>query len=225
MVKKKRKIGVKKGKEVEKKEDFLHRFFAPLTDEQLAEMEFMLSSPKYTIANVIEVVQQEWGHLRDKKFHTMRIRLVDYNVYILKPKIINKVSNSDVFAEVMTLTENYDSIKELTITARQQRKRVDRALYMEERAFNEGVTGKEYRLTCSQARQEIKLLGEMIEKLAALHIKTGAIKVVPKHITGSVRREGGVDQIQFTVSENFMDHIDDIEAEIIDIESEYEQED
>ena len=129
------------------------------------------------------------------------------------------IDDVDVYKELLALKGKVDTVKEFTVLVLNQRVRLRRMLKVEDKTVqsqSEGMMSKEHKDLSSQIRKEIKVYGDLLEKLANIQMKTGALRVAPKTISGEFTKDGDKEtsKITFKIEENFMEHLADIEGEL-----------
>ena len=212
-----KKFKKKKGTTLTTYENVLN-YFSVLKDVDIIEMEYRLQSGELQ-GDVLKWLQSK-GYFVYAKLITMRTHFGRYNRYILKPKMLASVDTVDIYKELMVLKEKIDSLKEFSVIVVQQKQRLNRMIQMERtiELDNEGQLTKVGREMAYQVRKEIELMGSLLEKLANLQMKTGVLKVAPKFISGEILKdENDASKIVFRLREDFMEHMEDIEAELLDV--------
>ncbi len=191
----------------------LEKYFSVLSDQQIVELEYMLNTRK-PVAEILQVVTKEWGYFSNIAPRTISDKINAYNVHIAKPKLVNSVKSVDVYREVMALTDKIDVIKELSILVHTQKARLERIIAIEGGNLM-GLNAQ----TGSIVRREMKLFAEILEKLSTLQLETGALKRAPKVVTGEMAfNDKDLNSINFKITENFMETIDLISKQFIDVQ-------
>lgn len=208
----------KKGRPPRSEYERAIKYFSVLKDVELIEFEYRMSGgdKHYDIYKWL----QSKGHFKYITFPSMRPNFGRYNKFVLKPKQLVAIDTMDIYNELMVLKEKIDSLKEFSLVVRQQKKRLNYMIEMERQIeLNEdGGLTKTGREMAYHVRSEIKLMGDLLEKIANLQMKTGVLKVAPKYISGElIKDENDPMKIMFHLREDFMDHMDAIEAELVDI--------
>lgn len=202
------------------KRQLTEEYFLCFTETQALEFDFMINNgPVYK--EIIKIIQDEWGHFEGRTQKTLLLKMYDYNTLVLKPKLAMQVEGVDVYKELLALKDKVDSLKEFTILVLHQKERLGRTLSFEKMLVDTSDEGmsKNTKEVAAQARKEIKLMGDLLEKLANIQMKTGVLKVAPRLISGEIVKDDDRDpqKITFKIREDFMDHMEEIEAELIDV--------
>lgn len=188
----------------------LEDYFKEFTEAELLQIEFMLNnSEKYD--DIVDIIQNKFQKKTNTSAAYLKARLSLYNKKILKPKLFTQIDNVDVYKELLALKTKVDSLKEFTVLVLTQKKRLERALKLEL------ISGVSERYT----RQEVKLMADILEKLAKLQMETGILPRAPRVISG----EFGFDEqdpskLTYQVTESFMQALDALDAEYIDVQDE-----
>lgn len=213
-------IGKKNKITKKSKRQLTEEYFSCFTESQLLEFDYMINNgPVYK--DIIKIIQDEWGCFEGRAQKTLLLKMYDYNTLVLKPKLAVQVEGMDVYKELLALKDKIDSLKEYTVLVLHQKERLDRILAVEKMigTISEDGMSKNMKEMSSQARREIKLMGDLLEKLANIQMKTGVLKVAPRLISGEIAKDDDRDpqKITFKIREDFMDHMDEIKAELIDV--------
>jgi len=190
-----------------RKKLLLADYFKEFTESEILQIDFMLNNSE-RLEDIVEVIQKKFN----KKTHTsnqyLSKRLSLYKRNILQPKIFTQIQDVDVYKELLALKTKVDSMKEFTVLVLTQKKRLERALKLELIA---GVSER-------YARQEVKLMADILEKLAKLQMETGILPRAPRVVSGEFEfDEQDPSKITYQVTESFMKALDDIETEYKDI--------
>lgn len=197
-------------------------YFSEIPESDMLQVEHMILQDTYSYADVAMFIQKELKYRTDITERTLRDQLYGYNKFVLKPKVLGQITDFDVYKKLLALKGDVDAAEELTVLVLQQKERMNRILQAEQMAAlqdDSGSMSKVHRDIAAQARREIKLMGDTLEKLVNLHMKTGVIKVAPRYISGSINQDDEKDptKLTFKLTENFMSHMEDIESEVIDV--------
>lgn len=192
------------------------RYFSRLSEAQLAQFEAMLTRGGiYT--DIIKVIKQEWKLFLDTSDRTLEDKIGRYNTHVMKPKLeymTDSEKRQQLHAEVVKLEEVVDVNKDLVRLACIQKRRVERITGIENLMMVPGSTTVPTSIT-DEARKEIKVLADVLEKLAKVQLETGVIKRAPKFISGEIQRSDENDPLKLTfqLTENFIDTLNSIEGE------------
>lgn len=141
-----------------------------------------------TVKSLAPVVQGEWGFFADKKISTVETMLHRYAREVVKKHAIQRV--------MATVTKrghvSVSTLETLSDLCQTQQKRLQRALSVEAKMnglLNDGTTA------------QIKLLADMLSKLAYLQLETGLLPRAAKTVKGVMMGEDGK-PVQFGWVEN-----------------------
>ncbi len=190
-------------------------YFSVLNPQQAIELDYLIQKGT-TQWELVSILQKEWNVFTDIKPKTLRDRISEYNTHVLKPKIIAGAENIDVYKELMVLKDKVDSVKEFTLLVLQQKQRLERALVVERQLAVAGLAPPKE--TSTTARKEIKLMADILERLAKIQLETGALKRAPKFISGEFQQsEDDPTKLKFEITENFAQVLESIDVEFKDV--------
>jgi hypothetical protein len=129
------------------------------------------------ISNLVERIQGEWKLMLDKKPETVRTILYRYNRGVTKKQTVKRVIDTVTVSKHVKVT----TLTELADLCAKQKKRIEKALTMEDRAP----------LLLEAASREMRLLKDMLRDLALLQIETGILARAPKTIQGMISDPSG----------------------------------
>lgn len=189
--------------------------FSCLSDGQIIEMDWMINSRSMSYRAIAEHIQNEWEHYTNLAPRTFTDRIYGYNRHVLKPKLLIQVGDVDVYKELLAIKNKIDVLREFAIIISQQKERVNRSLKTERMASD----GKNFIHAANQSRRDIKLMADLLDKLARIQLETGILKKAPRVISGEFKRNNDDDpaNITFRIDKNFMDNLDKIEGELRDV--------
>lgn len=193
-------------------------YFSVLKATDLVEFEYMIQSG-ITYEEIFKFLQ-DLGHFEGRSYRTIRDMISLYNNKVLKPKVLATVDTVDIYKELMVLKGKVNSLKEYSVLVVHQKIRLNKIIEMEKLVTtdSDGVITKTGRQIAYQVRSEMKLMGDLLEKLASIQMKTGVLKVAPRFISGEmIKDENDPFKMTFQLREDFMENLDAIEAELIDV--------
>lgn len=188
-----------------------HDYFQHLTEDELIELDFMFNSGMSVRKVALEA--QAIGLFPHITPRTLGDRLWDYKKYVFEPKILGKIENIDVYSKLLALKGDVDVIDEYTHLIQQQKERLQRRLKFEQ--LRELEAGGDAGKLADSVRREIKMMGDLLEKLAKIQLETGAIKRAPKTINFTRDDEAK----QLTLTENYEQVLDAIDVQFDEIKS------
>ena len=127
------------------------------------------------IAELVSLIQDEWGLMRDYKPTSLKTLLYQYSKHVVRPAIVERVAR---FADRRTpgggSHVEVSSLQELSALCEIQRARVEKCMMLE----------KPGAPINPQATEQIRLLTDMLHKLAGLQIEVGLLPRAPKTVRG-----------------------------------------
>lgn len=193
-------------------------YFSCLKDHELTEFEFMLSKGD-SHAAILQVMRDDWGHFVNLADRTVKDKISQYSTFVLRPKTLSAVQDIDVYKDAIEKAASINAAQEMSILVIQQKTRVERILKIETLYHAGAADTKD---VSASARKEVKILADMLEKLAKVQLETGALRRVPRFISGEFQASTEKDpmKLTFNIAQNFMDTLKVIEGEFSDIENE-----
>lgn len=192
--------------------DRLRNYFSVLKEHELIEFEMMLNKGD-TIPEIVKRLQDQWGYFKDISARTLEDKLSAYNTHVLKPKMLAVIDDIDVYKETLAMVEKIDVVKEFSVLLMQQKIRVERILKIE-RFLNSADTSGKSKDISAAVRKEIKIMGDLLEKVANLQLETGLLRRAPKVISGEfIGDDKDPKSIKFNITEQFISTLDQIAKE------------
>lgn len=222
MAKKKLKISTKsKPKLSDEEKDLINiakvtkRYFeSKMEQADILEMEYMLNKGS-TYAEIWDELKRR-GYFLEVTHRTISERLAQYKAHILKPRLIADLQDREIYNEIFAMRDKVDTLKEFTLLVLHQRGRVQRKVEMERKLEMSGDPAGDK--ISNQVRKEIKVLGDLLEKLAKIQLETGALKRAPKYLSGTFEQdENDPSKLRFEMKEDYMEILEAIDAEFVQI--------
>jgi len=207
MAKKKdtKKKEVKKGiKPLTKKTKLKHEnmFKGNLSEEQLVDFHKFLLDDDFPDTRIRAVIQEEWGLLTDNSLQYIRRAISYYKCdYLNSLPYLSKEDKGGI--QVPAILKKMDTLNGLADLCTMQRTRVQK-IYAKE---------KPSPLLMSQVSSEIKMFGDLLEKLAKLQMNTGILPTAPKVYNGAVSVDNESKEMVFRVTEETHEAIETLEAD------------
>jgi hypothetical protein len=128
------------------------------------------------VAELVRLIQNEWGRMREYKPGSLKTLLYQYSKHVVRPMMVDRVTRfADRRSPGGGTHLQISSLQELSALCEVQRVRVEKCLAAEQ---------KKGAPINPQATEQIRLLTDMLHKLANLQIDVGLLPRAPKTVRG-----------------------------------------